>query len=36
MSTAINTANTSKTDGVIVVAVAAIIVALWVVGIAIY
>ncbi len=36
MSTAVSTANTSKTDGVIVIATAAIIVALWAVGIAIY
>jgi len=35
MSTEINTVNTSKTDGVIVIALAAIIVALWAVGAAI-
>jgi len=36
MSTAVSTASTSKTDGILVVASAAIIVALWAVGIAIY
>ena len=35
MSTAVNTANTSKTDGLIVVAVTAIILGLWAVGVAI-
>ncbi len=36
MSTAVSTANTSKTDGILVVAIAAIIVVLWAVGLAIY
>ncbi len=35
MSTAVSTENTSKTDGLIVIAVAAIIALLWAVGIAI-
>ncbi len=35
MSTTINTANTSKTDGVIIIALTAIVVALWAVGVAI-
>ncbi len=35
MSTTINTANTSKTDGVIIIALAAIVAALWAVGVAI-
>jgi hypothetical protein len=32
MSTAVNPVNTSKTDGLIVIALAAIIVTLWAVG----
>ena len=36
MSAAVNLGNTCKSDGLIVVAVAAIIMGLWAVGVAIY